>query len=110
MNYTLSLSSDNVTGPFTANFNTTAGLMTTVQLNKLTPGAATSVNVSFGDGSSVVISNLNSSSPLFNVSHNYTQVGKFYIVATPIGLNTSYTVVNNNMTVNVAAAPIYTCK
>jgi hypothetical protein len=67
------------------------------------------VNVSFGDGSSIVVNNINASSPFVNITHNYTQVGTFYIVATPLVSNLTWTVINNNITVNVAAPPVYPC-
>jgi hypothetical protein len=106
VNFTLSLLSDPISGPFTSSFNTTAGIAFTLRLTQATPTPATTVCLSFGDGSSLQNVTLTAGAYL-NITYNYTTGGSFKIVATPIMASLNYTVVNNNITVNVAGPTVY---
>jgi hypothetical protein len=111
INYTLSLPTDPLTGPFTTTLNTTAGLNTTIRVYQMTAGPQSTVVVSFGDGSAnQTVSSLMIGQPQ-NVSHIYTTSGTFTISATATtagttGVNTTL----NQMTAYVAPAPVYSCK
>jgi hypothetical protein len=107
--YTLSLSSDPLTGPFTSSLSIVLGSVITIRLNQQTAGPVSTVVVLFGDGSAAQSSTLMSSS--VNITKNYSTVGTFTISATATlvsltGVNTSV----NTMTVSVASPPSYECK
>jgi hypothetical protein len=108
VNYTLSVSTDPLNGPFNSTFNTTAGIKFQLRLSQLTAGPQTNFTVSFGDGITFSNLTLNVETNL-TFSYTYMTPGTFKIFATPI-VNASYTVINNNITVNAAIPPVYTSK
>jgi hypothetical protein len=107
INFTLSLSSDPLTGPYTTNFTVNASTAFTITVNQWTAGPQSTVTVSFGDGSATQSFNLMSSS--VSITYNYTTAGTYTITATPV--LTSLTGVNitmsNTLTAVVLALPIY---
>jgi hypothetical protein len=108
VNFTLSLTTDPVSGPFTSKFNTTAGTLLNFRLNQVTAGPQSIVTVSFGDGLPARNITLNSTGPC-NFTHNYTLGGPFTISALPMlvsALNATVTV--NTITAYVAGPPFLT--
>jgi hypothetical protein len=107
INFTLSLSSDSLTGPYTTNFTVNASIPFTITVNQWTAGPQSTVTVSFGDGSATQSFNLMSSS--VNITYNYTTAGTYTITANPV--LTSLTGVNvtmsNTLTVVVLPPPVY---
>jgi hypothetical protein len=91
--------------------NLTVGYSTAISLRliQLTAGLSTSVSVSMGDGSPLW--NFTTMvGQTFNFTYNYTTAGTFTIAVTANIANASFRVVNNNITVYVAPAPVYPCK
>ena len=111
VNYTLSLATDPLSGPYSLTVNTTAGVTLTCQLIQVTAGPSSSVVVSFGDGSvNQTFSSIVVSTPV-NISHNYTTAGTFTIsvAVTLTGLTGVNTTVNT-ITAYVAGPPVYPSK
>jgi hypothetical protein len=100
INYTLSLSSDPLTGPYTTTVSIPPGTLITVKLNQWTAGPISNVSVSFGDGTPLQNYNISADSCV-NITKNYTIAGTYTITATPVavGLNVNITV--NTMSVYV---------
>jgi hypothetical protein len=109
VNYTLSVSTDPLSGPYNSTFNISAGTAFQLRMTQLTAGPQSYVCVSFGDGSPLQNFTFNVETYL-NITFNYTIGGTYIILAYPVGLNSSFSVVNNNITVNVASPPIYNSK
>jgi hypothetical protein len=109
LNYTLSLATDPLTGPFTTTVNTTAGLTLNIRLTQVTVGIVSTVVVSFGDSSAnQTFAAIQTGSPV-NISHNYTSGGTFTIsvFANATGLTgVNFTV--NKVIVNVIPSPTFT--
>jgi hypothetical protein len=107
INYTLSLATDPLTGPYTTAVNLTAGATIVIRLNQLTAGPTCNAAVSFGDGSAnQSFFSLTAGSPLI-ISYNYTTWGKTFTISVNV---TSVSLTNVNATVNtmtVNVAPLY---
>jgi hypothetical protein len=100
INFTLSLSTDRLAGPYTTSVSITAGVQFTIRLNQLTAGPCSNVSLSFGDGSS--LQNYTLKSSFVNISYVYTKPGTYQIAAFPLAQPFNVTV--NNMKVMVTAA------
>jgi hypothetical protein len=100
--YTLSLSSDPLTGPFTTSVTVSLGTVISIRLNQLTAGPVSIVNVSFGDGTpeqnfTIVVGSY------VNLTKNYSTTGTYTISADPVTVSLSIPVCINNVTVNVVS-------
>jgi hypothetical protein len=100
------LSSDPFTGPFTTSINVTLGTTISIRLNQITAGPVSNVNISFGDGTPVQNYTLMAGS-FINMTKNYTAVGTFKIVPTPVALLLNVTLKVNNFTVVVNSPTVY---
>jgi hypothetical protein len=105
INYTLSLSTDPLTGPYTTFVNKTLGNATvTIRLYQWTAGPKSSVSISFGDMSANQTFILMGSS-YTSLTYSYTTAGTFLVVAyistglsgVNITVNTITVVVNGNV-------------
>jgi hypothetical protein len=106
INYTLSLSSDPLTGPFTTSVKIALGTLLSIRLAQQTAGPYSYVSVSFGDGSPLQNYTLGNSSPNYIysyivINYNYMRTGTYTIVATPYTALLNVTTNINTVTVNV---------
>jgi hypothetical protein len=108
INYTLSLSSDPLPGPYTTNVNLTTGETITIRLNQCTAGPISNVSVSFGDGTPSQSYTLVSS--YVNISYIYMTAGTYTIVASPVALSLNAAITVNTITVVVTGPPAYQSK
>ena len=103
ISFSLSLNTDPVNGPYTTSVVALMDQQISIRLRQLTAGPKCNVSVSFGDGSTDTVYILMSSSVVINV--NYSSVGTYRIVATPIYTSApapnATTSVSNDITVNV---------
>jgi hypothetical protein len=108
VNFTLSLATDPISGPFTSKINATAGTALNFRLNQVTAGPKSIVAVSFGDGMPPLNITLNSTDPC-NFTYTYTLGGTFTISALPllVGAPNATTTVNT-ITSYVNGPPFYT--
>jgi hypothetical protein len=106
VNYTLSLSTNPVAGPYSTNVTTLIFEMTNICLNQWTAGPMSSVNVSFGDGSPVQNYIIMAGTTL-QIAYNYSTVGIYTIIATSLAIDLNVALVVNTITVNVTARPVY---
>jgi hypothetical protein len=106
INYTLSLSTDPVDGPYTTSASAGIFAPIIIRLNQWTAGPKSNVSVSFGDGSPLQNFSISASNPV-NIVNNYTTSGIYTITATPLAIGLNVTLAVNNMTVNVL--PNYQC-
>jgi hypothetical protein len=101
INYTLSLSTDPVDGPYTTNVSAGIFVPIIIRLNQLTAGPMSNVSVSFGDGSPLQNFSISASNPV-NIVNNYTTSGIYTITATPLAIGLNVTLTVNTMTVVIS--------
>jgi hypothetical protein len=116
INYTLSLSSDPLAGPYNTTVITALGNQLSIRLIQQTIGPISTASISFGDGSPLQNYTLNGYSYYYYTFHYvtmtyyYTAVGTYTVVATPIPLSFNGTTTVNTMTIIVAGPILYSCK
>jgi hypothetical protein len=116
INYTLSLSSDPLAGPYNTTVITALGNQLSIRLIQQTIGPISTVSISFGDGSPLQNYTINgatytsSSYNYASISYTYTTAGNYTIVAFPVPLSLNATTTVNNMTVVVFTPTYYSSK
>jgi hypothetical protein len=116
INYTLSLSSDPVSGPYSSSINVTVFKTVTIRICQVTVGPQSFGTVSFGDGSPIqTFSTLICTySPDYcnTISHAYASGGTFTINVTiaPTNADNATIAINTNTITACVDAPFYQSK
>jgi hypothetical protein len=108
VNYTLSLVTDPLAGPYTTTVNTYIGFATVnLRLTQWTAGPVSNLVVLFNDGTANIAYNGVTAGTSINITHTFTVIGTYNIQVTCTLVGIGGTTVVNSITVNVATTPTY---